>query len=53
LGFEDPRDIYDELKLRARIVEEAVRRNMLGPYETFDLIRSYRQKGRGGLPFKI
>ncbi len=53
LGFKDPTDIYDELKLRAKIIERAVAEGRTGFFETFEIIKAYRQKGVEGLPFKI
>ncbi|WP_302081709.1 type II/IV secretion system ATPase subunit [Salinibaculum rarum] len=53
LGYEDTRDIYDDLKFRARIIERAIQEGILGYYEVNDLIADYQRDGVEGLPFDI
>jgi len=52
-GFEDPREIYDEMSLRARILEEMVANNIMEYHETTEIFRNYHKKGLKGLPFQI
>ncbi len=52
-GYEDPREIYNELELRARIIEEMIARNILGYFEVNNIIRAFYKKGLEGLPFTI
>ncbi|WP_421077038.1 type II/IV secretion system ATPase subunit [Methanothermococcus sp. Ax23] len=52
-GYDDPREIYDELNLRTRILEEMIARGMFGYYEVLDVIWNFYEKGLEGLPFPI
>lgn len=52
-GYEDPREIYDELNLRVRILEEMIAREIFGYYEVLDVIWKFYEKGLEGLPFPI
>ncbi|ABR54878.1 type II secretion system protein E [Methanococcus vannielii SB] len=52
-GYEDPREIYDELDLRVRILEEMIARGIFGYYEVLDVIWSFYEKGLEGLPFQV
>ncbi len=52
-GYEDPREIYNELELRAKIIEEMIARNILGYFEVNDIIRAFYKRGLEGLPFTI
>ncbi|AEH06889.1 type II/IV secretion system ATPase subunit [Methanothermococcus okinawensis] len=52
-GYDDPREIYNELNLRTRILEEMIARGMFGYYEVLDVIWSFYEKGLEGLPFPI
>ncbi|WP_340097856.1 type II/IV secretion system ATPase subunit [Salinibaculum salinum] len=53
LGYEDTRDIYDDLQFRARIIERAIQEGILGYYEVNELIADYQRDGVEGLPFDI
>ncbi len=52
-GYDDPREIYDELNLRTRILEEMIARGIFGYYEVLDIIWSFYDKGLEGIPFPI
>lgn len=52
-GYEDPREIYNELDLRTRILEEMIARGIFGYYEVLDIIWNFYEKGLEGLPFPI
>ncbi|HII59067.1 TPA: type II/IV secretion system ATPase subunit [Methanocaldococcus jannaschii] len=52
-GYEDPRDIYNELELRARILEEMIAREIFDYYQVRDIIWAFYEKGLEGLPFPI
>jgi flagellar protein FlaI len=52
-GYDDPREIYDELDLRTRILEEMIARGIFGYYEVLDIIWKFYDKGLEGLPFPI
>lgn len=53
LGYEDPRNIYEEIDKRAWIIKKAITKNILGYHEVVDLIRAYQQEGEEGLPFSL
>ncbi|WP_415382762.1 type II/IV secretion system ATPase subunit [Halosimplex sp. TS25] len=53
LGYEDTRDIYDDLNFRASIIERAIQEGILGYHEVNELIEDYHRDGVEGLPFDI
>ncbi|WP_136716783.1 type II/IV secretion system ATPase subunit [Halorientalis salina] len=53
LGYEDTRDIYDDLDFRAKIIERAIQEDILGYHEVDDLIANFQRDGIEGLPFDI
>ena len=53
LGYEDTRDIYDDLQFRANIVERAIQEGIVGYHEVNELVADYQRDGVEGLPFDI
>ncbi|WP_424000815.1 type II/IV secretion system ATPase subunit [Haloarcula salina] len=53
LGYEDTRDIYDDLQFRANIIERAMQEGILGYHEVNDFISDFQRDGVEGLPFNI
>jgi flagellar protein FlaI len=53
LGYEDTREIYDDLDFRAKIIERAIQEGVLGYHEVNELIANYQRDGIEGLPFDI
>lgn len=53
MGFKDPREIYEELDKRARLLEELAKRDILGYEEVAKIIHDYEEKGEEGLPFRV
>ncbi|WP_292484306.1 type II/IV secretion system ATPase subunit [Methanohalobium sp.] len=53
LGYEDKRQVYDDLFLRARILEEMQNRGIEGFYEVYDIIKKFYKYGLEGLPFSV
>lgn len=53
LGYEDSRDVYDELDKRTKIVERALEEGYTSYDETLEVIRAYELKGVEGLPFAL
>ena len=53
LGYEDTRDIYDDLDFRARIIERAIQEGVTGYHEVNELIADFQRDGIEGLPFDI
>ncbi|KGK98380.1 hypothetical protein LI82_11790 [Methanococcoides methylutens] len=53
LGYEDKRQIYKELMLRARILEEMKEREIKDYYDVLEIIINFYKYGVEGLPFAI
>src|SRR6056297_1431097 len=53
LGYENTRDIYDDLDFRAKIIERAIQEGILGYHEVDDMIQNFQRDGIEGLPFEI
>lgn len=53
LGYENTRDIYDELDFRADIMERMIEENVLGYHDVNETITSFQRDGIEGLPFDI
>jgi flagellar protein FlaI len=53
LGYEDTRDIYDDLQFRAKIIERAIQEGIVGYHEVNELIENFQRDGVEGLPFDI
>ncbi len=52
-GYEDPRQIYEEMMLRARILERMVELKIFDYYEVVKTIWNFYKKGIEGLPFRL
>ncbi len=52
-GFEDPRQIYEEMFLRARILQRMVELKIFNYYEVTKIIWAFYRKGLQGLPFRL
>ena len=53
LGYEDVRDIYKELTLRATILQKMIDNNIFNYFDVWEVIKSYYFHGKDGLPFKV
>jgi flagellar protein FlaI len=53
LGYENTRDIYNELDFRAEIFERMIEENVLGYHEVNEAIEAFQRDGVEGLPFDI
>jgi flagellar protein FlaI len=53
LGYENTRDIYDELDFRAEIMERMIEENILGYHEVNETIEAFQRDGVEGMPFDI
>ncbi|MFC6863601.1 type II/IV secretion system ATPase subunit [Halomicroarcula sp. GCM10025817] len=53
LGYEDTRDIYDDLQFRANLIERAIQEGILGYHEVNDFISDFQRDGIEGIPFNI
>ncbi len=52
-GYEDTRKIYDDLFLRARILEEMRNRGIDQYDDVFEIIKNFTKHGLDGLPFPV
>ena len=52
-GYEDPREIYNELELRSRILTRMIEEKILDYYEVTRVIWNFYKKGIEGLPFRL
>jgi len=53
LGYEDTREIYDELQFRAELIRRLIEENVLGYHETNEAIADFQRDGIEGLPFDM
>jgi flagellar protein FlaI len=53
LGYEDTREIYDDLQFRADVIRRAIQEGVLGYHEVNELIEDFQRDGVEGLPFDI
>jgi flagellar protein FlaI len=53
LGYEDTRDIYDDLRFRADLIERAIQEGITGYHEVNDFISDFQRDGMEGIPFNI
>ncbi|WP_135806963.1 type II/IV secretion system ATPase subunit [Halorussus marinus] len=53
LGYENTRDIYNELDFRAELFERMIEENILGYHEVNEAIEAFQRDGVDGLPFDI
>jgi flagellar protein FlaI len=53
LGYENTRDIYNELEFRAEIMERMIEENILGYHEVNEAIESFQRDGVEGLSFDM
>jgi len=53
MGLKDPRDIYDLMKKRARIVEKLIENDIKDYFEVVKIMKRYRNVGEKSLPFSI
>ncbi|MBX0322837.1 type II/IV secretion system ATPase subunit [Halomicroarcula sp. F13] len=53
LGYEDTRDIYDDLQFRANLIERAMQEGILGYHEVNDFISDFQRDGVEGIPFNV
>lgn len=53
LGYADPKGIYDELELRAKILEKMHKQKIFNYFEVWDILSKYYRQGKSALPFEI
>ena len=52
-GYENPKEIYDELDLRKRIIDRMIEEKIFDYYEVVQFIWTYFREGVDGLPISI
>ena len=52
-GYEDPREIYNELELRSMILTRMIEEKIMDYYEVSRVIWNFYKKGIEGLPFRL
>lgn len=52
-GYEDPKEIYNELFLRARIIERMAELGITGYWDVYREIKNFYEKGIQGLSFRL
>ena len=53
LGYEDTREIYDEIRFRSELIERAIQEGILEYHEVNEFIESYQRDGLEGLSFSF
>jgi flagellar protein FlaI len=53
MGFEEPKEIYDELARRTRLLEGLVEAGVFDYHEVFEIVKRYSDKGVEGLPDRL
>ena len=53
LGYEDTRDIYEEMDFRTEIIERIIQEDLIGYHDFNDAIASFQRDGVEGLPFTM
>ncbi|USN46017.1 MAG: type II/IV secretion system ATPase subunit [Candidatus Woesearchaeota archaeon] len=53
MGLADPKEVYDELARRAKILEKMRELKITNYFKVYDVIRSFYLNGIEGLPFEI
>ncbi len=53
LGYDDTRDIYDDLDFRAQLIERMIQEGILGYHEVNEAIDAFQRDGVEGLPFDM
>ena len=53
MGYEDMRQIYAELELRAKIIQKMVDNKLFDFFETFKIFSQYHEFGLKGIPFTV
>jgi len=53
LGYEDTREIYDEMDFRAEIIERIIQEDLIEYHDFNDVISAFQRDGVEGLPFTM
>ena len=53
LGYEDTRDIYDDLDFRANLIRRMIQEDILGYHDVNEAIDAFQRDGIEGLPFDM
>jgi len=50
-GLEDPREVYEQMDLRTRIIEEMIARKIFNYYEVNEVLKNFYKCKEEGTPF--
>ncbi|MFB6122479.1 MAG: type II/IV secretion system ATPase subunit [Haloferacaceae archaeon] len=53
LGYEDTRDIYDEMDFRTEIIERIIQEDLIDYHDFNEVVSSFQRDGVEGLPFTM
>ncbi|MDR5656869.1 type II/IV secretion system ATPase subunit [Halodesulfurarchaeum sp. HSR-GB] len=53
LGYEDTREIYDEMDFRTEIIERIIQEDLIGYHDFNDVVAAFQRDGVEGLPFTM
>ncbi|PIN70701.1 hypothetical protein COV93_00375 [Candidatus Woesearchaeota archaeon CG11_big_fil_rev_8_21_14_0_20_43_8] len=53
IGFEDPREIYEEMMKRKKILQAMVKNEIFNYYDVWEVIKKFNAEGIAGLPFTV
>jgi archaeal flagellar protein FlaI len=53
LGYKDVRGIYDEVTVRATIINRMIEHKIFNYFDVWEVVKSYYYKGKAGLPFGV
>ncbi|MFT4326109.1 MAG: type II/IV secretion system ATPase subunit [Candidatus Woesearchaeota archaeon] len=52
-GYTDPKQIYEEVDLRKRIIERMIEEKIFNYYEVWEILKNFYFEGISSLPFKL
>jgi len=53
IGMADPREIYDMMKKRSKIIQGLISNKIMNYFEVVKIMNDYKENGESALPFKI
>ncbi|MFC6872027.1 type II/IV secretion system ATPase subunit [Halobellus marinus] len=53
LGYDDTRQIYEDIEFRAELIRRAIQENIVGYHEVNEFIEDFQRDGTEGIPFDM
>ncbi|WP_311171117.1 type II/IV secretion system ATPase subunit [Halobellus ordinarius] len=53
LGYDDTRQIYDDIEFRSELIRRAIQENIVGYHEVNEFIEDFQRDGTEGIPFDM